>query len=253
MAQVVDIALAEIKISAQNARKDLKQGTEDATLDDLAKSIQEHGLLNPITVRPRREGGYEVVAGQRRVLACRLLGQTNITAIIRTDLHDQQAMAVSLIENMQRADMAPIDKARSFSALSEHYGSITEVSKHTGISTQTIRRYTALLRLPESVSEKFTTADGTASIAVASAIATGFTNQEDMEEAWKKVEGFRASVAERVVKNSGGDLDRLEENKQLAIEGAFDVERCGSSLASCPYVPKSVRADILRIATNASN
>ena len=86
MTQVVDIALTDIKISAQNARKDFKQGNEDATLDDLAKSIQEHGLLNPITVRPRTEGGYEVVAGQRRVLACRLLGQTHMTAIIRREI-----------------------------------------------------------------------------------------------------------------------------------------------------------------------
>ncbi len=63
MAQFVDIPLAEIEISSQNTRKDLKQGTEDATLDDLAHSIREHGLLNPITVRPRSEGGYEVIAG----------------------------------------------------------------------------------------------------------------------------------------------------------------------------------------------
>ncbi len=154
---------------------------------------------------------------------------------------------------MQRADMAPMDKARSLSMLSEHYGSVTEVSKHTGLSSQTIRRYMALLRLPEPVAEKFTTADGTASIAVASTIATTFTNQEDMQEAWKKVEGFRANVAERVIKNSGGDLGRLEENKILAIEGAFDVHRCGTSLATCPYVPKSVRTDILRIAQDAHN
>ena len=252
MDQFIEIPLDQIEVSTQNTRKDLKQGNEDATLEDLAKSIQEHGLLNPVTVRSRTEGGYEVIAGQRRLLAFRLLGRTQIPAVIRTNVVDEQAMAISLIENMQRADMAPLDKARSLSILCERYGSVTQVSKQTGISTSTVRKYLTLMRLPESVAEEFKVADGSASISVAAAIATTFTDQEEMMKAWEQVKGFKAGIAERVIKSSNGNLQRVEENKILAAEGAFDLERCGTSLATCPYVPKSVRAEILRIAKEAS-
>jgi ParB/RepB/Spo0J family partition protein len=252
MDQFTEIPLDQIEVSMQNTRKDLKQGNEDASLEDLAKSIQEHGLLNPITVRSRTEGGYEVIAGQRRLLAFRFLGRTLIPAVIRADVVDEQAMAISLIENMQRADMAPLDKARSLSILSERYGSVAEVSKQTGVSTTTIRKYLTLMRLPESVAGEFKVADGSASISVAAAIATTFTDQEEMKKAWEQVKGFKAGIAERVIKSSNGNLQRVEENKILAAEGAFDLERCGTSLATCPYVPKSARAEILRIAKEAS-
>jgi len=171
--------------------------------------------------------------------------------MVRKDMLDQQAMAISLIENMQRADMAPIDKARSLSILCERYGSVPEVSKQTGISTSTIRKYLTLMRLPESVAEEFKVADGSVSISVAAAIATTFTNQEDMKKAWEQVKGFKAGIAERVIRNSNGNLQRVEENKILAAEGAFDLERCGTSLATYPYVPKSVRTEILAIAKEA--
>jgi len=182
MNQLLEIPLDQLEVSTQNTRKDLKQGTEDASLEDLAKSIQEQGLLNPITVRPLSIGGYEVIAGQRRTLAFRLLGKTHIPAIVRIDLADKEALALSLIENMQRAEMAPLDKARSLSMLVEQYGSTAEVSKRTGLSSSTIRRYQALMRLPSTVAEEFKAADGTASISVAAAIATTFTDQEEMQK-----------------------------------------------------------------------
>jgi ParB family chromosome partitioning protein len=248
MNQVIELPLDQIEVSSQNTRKDLTQGTEDATLEDLAQSIRENGLLNAITVRSKPEGGYEVIAGQRRLLAFRLLGRSHIPAVIRTNVLDEQATALSLIENMQRADMAPIDKARGFSILTERYGSVTIVSKQTGMSVSTIRKYLTLMRLPESVAAEFTAADGSASVSVAAAIATTFTDPEEMQEAWDKMKGLKAGIAEQVIRNSAGDMELLEENKLLALEGAFDIRRCGSSLETCPFVPKSVRGEILRIA-----
>lgn len=253
MNQITEIPIGDIAISSQNTRKDLKQGTEDASLEDLASSIREHGLLNPITVRPRPEGGYEVVAGQRRVLALRLLGQAKVPAVIRTTLADQQAVAVSLIENMQRADMAPIDKARGLTTLVEQYGSTTEVAKQTGLSPQTIRRYTSLLRLPQEVQSVFSTSDGPASIGVASTIASSFADQEEMKNAWDQVKDFKSETAKRIIQQSGGDIERVRENTLLAAEGAFDLHRCGSNLASCPHVPPRARAAILRLAQDASD
>src|SRR5262245_52489935 len=112
--QTQNIPVAVIDVSQRNTRKDLDAGTEDATLENLAQSIKEQGRLQPPTLRPTTAGRFEVIAGQRRVLACRLLGLETISAFVRDDLTDDQAVAVSLIENVQRADMSPLDKARAF-------------------------------------------------------------------------------------------------------------------------------------------
>ncbi len=104
--EVREIEADRVSVSAQNTRKKLEPGQEDSSLDDLARSIQEKGLLSPILVRTA-EAGFELIAGQRRLLACRKLGWGTIPAIVRTDLDDADATAISLIENVHRADMHP--------------------------------------------------------------------------------------------------------------------------------------------------
>ena len=120
--EVREIEIDRITVSAQNTRKKLDAGQEDSSLEDLANSIREKGLLSPIVVRIIGAGTYKLIAGQRRLLACRKLAMHSIPAIVRTDLDDTDAAAISLIENVHRADMDPLDKARAFQQLSEHYG-----------------------------------------------------------------------------------------------------------------------------------
>jgi len=122
-----DVSLGAIDISAQNTRKDLSAGEEDASLEDLARSIQAHGLLQPPLLRPTRDGRHEVIAGQRRILACRKLGLATIPARI-THIDDSEAVMVSLIENVQRADMCPLDKS-ALDRLFRVHGCIGRVSQ----------------------------------------------------------------------------------------------------------------------------
>ena len=100
---------------------------------DLANSIQEQGLLQPITVRTAGDGQYELIAGQRRFLACRLLGSATISAIVRDDLDDTDATVVSLVENVHRADMNAIDKAKAYQGIYAKYQSAERVAKETGV------------------------------------------------------------------------------------------------------------------------
>lgn len=109
--QVREVPLNALRVAATNTRKDKDAGQEDASLAGLAQSIKEHGLLNPLTVRPLPDGTYEIVAGQRRYLACKELGFATVPVIVREQVSDTSAVALSLIENVQRADMHPLDKA----------------------------------------------------------------------------------------------------------------------------------------------
>ena len=109
--QVLQIPIAALRVAAANTRKDKDAGQEDTGLAGLAQSIKENGLLNPLTVRSLGDGSYEIVAGQRRYLACKQLGMPAIPAIVRDQVSETGAIALSLIENVQRADMHPLDKA----------------------------------------------------------------------------------------------------------------------------------------------
>lgn len=119
------------------------------SLEELASSIKERGVLQPIVVRPIDpvDGAkYEIVMGERRFRACKMLGFNTIPAIVR-NLTDEDAAADSLLENLQREDMNPIEKARAVQALLQ-FMSWEKVAKTLGVSETTLRRSLELLELP---------------------------------------------------------------------------------------------------------
>ncbi len=249
--QTQQIPLAAIDISKFNTRKDLSARNEDSSLDDLARSIAEQGLLNPPTLRQTAVGRYEVVAGQRRILACQQLGWQHIPAIVRDNLTDGQAIAISLIENVQRADMNPMDKARAYEALRRQYGSVAVVSQKTGVGQGTVRRYLSLLQLSSELQQRVSTGGGPAGIGLMAQLASTFTNPEEQQAVWEKVQGFNSEVAQTVIKRFGGDLKRLDPLVDLAFEGAFDKQMCGTSLETCPFVPPQLRPAIRELIARA--
>src|SRR5712692_10028217 len=96
--EVTEIPIDSIDISAANTRKDLSDGQVDSTIEDLARSIGRQGLLSPISVFPTSDGRYALVAGQRRLLACKHLAHTTIPAVVHDAMTDESATAVSLVE-----------------------------------------------------------------------------------------------------------------------------------------------------------
>ena len=196
---------------------------------DLANSIQERGLLMPIIVRPTPGGQYDLIAGQRRFLACRLLGMQTISASIRDDLDDTDATAVSLIENVQRADISPIDKARAYSAIYARYGSEKRVAKETGVTVPTVPRYMALLNLAPSIQDEMTTSEGPAGVGTLSKLADTFP-PEEQEEALRQIDGFKQGIQQDILRRSGGDLSKVPDLVDQANEGAFDTRLCKDGL-----------------------
>lgn len=121
-------------------------------LQELAESIRENGILQPIVVR-RSGSGYELVAGERRLRASRILGLKEIPALVR-DIDDENTLKLALLENLQREDLNPLEKAAGFKALKEELGvSTAEIARTLGKGRSTIANTIRLLKLPEEVKE----------------------------------------------------------------------------------------------------
>jgi len=131
---------------------------------ELAESIRSSGLLQPILVRPAN-GRYEVVAGHRRLLAHKLLGEVKIKAIVR-ELSDEETFLIRAIENDQREDLNPIEKAKVYKRLQEKFGwSIRQIATKMGRGTTTVSNHLTLLEIPEDMQKEV--GRGRLSIAVA--------------------------------------------------------------------------------------
>lgn len=233
--EVKEIKISDIELSEFNTRKDLNAGTEDTGIEDLANSIKEKGLLNPITVRRNNDGTYSLIAGQRRFLACKSLGWNTVPAIIRDIADDTDATIISLIENVHRADMNPIDKARAYQMIYAKYSDYSKVAKETGVSISTVRKYLSLLNLAPSIQERLTTAEGPAGIGALSKIAEMFS-QDEQEEVIDRIGGFKQQIQLEMIKRSGGDIDKLDDLREQALEGAFDTRLC-RGLDGCTFIP----------------
>lgn len=123
---------------------------EDA-LGDLANSIRQHGVLQPILVRPVQDGSYRIVAGERRWRAARLAGLTAVPVTIR-DMSDEDAMSIALVENLQREDLNPVEEAEGYRHLAEATGWTQEqIAKQVGRSRPAVANALRLLSLPTEV------------------------------------------------------------------------------------------------------
>lgn len=120
-------------------------------LADLTDSIRQHGVLQPIVVRPKKANSWELVAGERRFRAATAAGLKEIPAVVR-DLDDQSALALALIENIQRENLNPIESARAYRRLQDDFSlSQTEVAREVGKPQPTIANSLRLLTLPPTV------------------------------------------------------------------------------------------------------
>jgi ParB family chromosome partitioning protein len=146
--------LRRIKIGEIFADPDQpRRAFDEVALDELAASIAEHGILQPIVVTPQKDG-YQIVAGERRYRAAKKAGLDKIPALVRT-LSDQHKLELSLIENLQRRDLNPLETATAYLKLRDQFSlTLDEIGQRVGgKSVSTISNTLRLLRLPESVRE----------------------------------------------------------------------------------------------------
>ena len=143
------LKLTEIEPNREQPRKDF----DEKALSELADSIREHGVLQPLLVRPLKDGRYQLIAGERRWRASRMAGLTEVPVIVR-DLDDQAAMELALIENLQRTDLNIMEEAAGYRELMERYGMTQEVvAKRVGKSRPAVANALRMLALPEATAK----------------------------------------------------------------------------------------------------
>lgn len=145
----LDIALGKIKPNKYQPRKEF----DPLELANLMASIQEKGIIQPVSVRKIGTDEYELISGERRFRACKELGKETIPAIIR-DVKDEDMLELALIENIQRDDLNPIEEASAYKRLQEEFGlTQDEVSKKVGKERSTVANMLRLLNLPFKIQE----------------------------------------------------------------------------------------------------
>lgn len=146
---LVELAVGEIRPNPFQPRQDV----DPAALEELKSSIRGAGLLQPVVVRPAPggNGGYELIAGERRLRACQALGWERIPAVKR-DVDDRTVLTLALVENLQRDDLSPVDEARGYERLIAEF-SLTQqdVADAVGRDRSTVANALRLLKLPEAV------------------------------------------------------------------------------------------------------
>ncbi len=195
---ILYVDINNIKPNVHQPRKNF----DEEKLDELASSIKEHGIIQPVVLRSTH-GGYEIVAGERRWRAARKAGIKKIPCVIK-ELTDEQNMLVSIIENMQREDLNPIEEAEGLSRMIEVYGLTQEqVSKGVGKSRPYITNSLRLLKLSDEVREM--TREGKLTAGHARALA-GIKDVEAQKKLASKV--IKEGLSVRNIEKLAGEPDK---------------------------------------------
>lgn len=177
-----------------------RQDFDEAQLQALAESIGEHGMIQPLTVRPMPNGYYQIIAGERRWRAARMANLMEVPAVVM-EADDKKAMELALIENLQRQDLNPVEEAKGYQSLIEDYGlTQDETAKRVGKSRPAVANSLRLLGLCPAVLEKLRT--GELSAGHARAVLTLKSEKKQMEAAQKIAAlGLSVRQAELLCKN----------------------------------------------------
>ena len=178
-------------------------------LAELAASITANGVVQPILVRPQPNGRFQLIAGERRWLASKQAGKATIPAILR-QVSDEQAMEITIVENLQRADLNPMEQARAFERLSREFHMTQEqMAVRTGKDRATVANFLRLLRLPSTVQTRVES--GELSFGHARTLLA-FEHAEEIEKAAQRIVALSLSV--RQTENYVQGLLHPERNKK---------------------------------------
>ena len=230
---VTEIPVDRIRPGAKQPRV----AFSEEALGELAASIREHGVLQPVLVRPvpGASGTYELVAGERRWRAAAAAGLRMVPAVIRS-IDDMGALEAALVENLQREDLNAIERARAYRALIDEFGLTQEaVARRVGRSQPSIANTLRLLSLPPQIQSsleagRITEGHGRALL--------GITDQARMLKVWRQVEAKGLSV--RAVERLARDRSISRENRARASGEAQDLNIIKQNLESVLGAPVRV-------------
>ena len=195
---------------------------DEAALSELADSIALHGVFLPLLVRPISDGGYQLIAGERRWRASRLAGLTEVPVVIR-EMTDSEAMELALIENLQREDLNPIEEAEGYKLLMDTYSlTQSEAAERVGKSRPAVANAMRLLSLPKEVLDLIK--DGRISSGLGRTLL-GLNDNSMMLKLCKEIEEKQISVRqlESIIKTlNNPKKDKDEKPKKVKRDPYFD-------------------------------
>lgn len=208
-ANVIEIPIDKVRPNPYQPRKVF----DAASIYELAESIREFGVIQPISVRKAAKGAYELIAGERRLRACTYLKLPKVPAII-VDLNDNDSAVVALIENLQRKNLTFFEEAEAyFHLITEHGLTQEELSKKVGKNQSTVANKLRLLKLPKAVKELIK--------------ENGLTERHARALLKLPDEKLQRSVAQRIVKNNYNvsESEKIIENILAKLSGESSAKK----------------------------
>jgi ParB family transcriptional regulator, chromosome partitioning protein len=210
--------LAELPVDQihPNPRQPRRRFEPDAATG-LASSVRAQGLLQPVVVRPRAEGGWELIAGERRWRAAKDAGLPNLPALIRK-ADDRDSLLLSLVENVAREQLSAVEEARAYAVLLDEFGlSLGDVAERVGKAKSTVSNRVRLLELPEDVLWMLARGDLTERHARA---VLAVPDREGQKKLAKRIveQGLSARAAERAAQDAGA---KRKPRKKSAVDPAL--------------------------------
>jgi ParB family chromosome partitioning protein len=180
----------------------------ERSIEELARSVREHGIVQPLVVTRTADNRYRLVAGERRFRAAQKAGLQSVPAVIKDLQHESDALQLALIENIQREDLNPMEEASAYHQLHDEFGlTQEEISRRVGKERSTVANFLRLLKLPDTVKQRL--ASGQLSMGHARALLS-------LDSAKKQEQ-----LADRIVKNSLN----VRQAEMLASGGAASAKK----------------------------
>jgi ParB family chromosome partitioning protein len=215
------VPVSEIHPNPRQPRKDF----DGEAAGGLTESIRAQGLIQPVVVRPRPQGGYELIAGERRWRAARAAGVDTVPAVVR-EADDRETLLLALVENVAREDLSPVEEARAYALLLDEFGlSLGEVADRVGRSKPTVSNRVRLLELPDDVLDLLARRELTETHARA---VLGVPDHDGRRRLARRIvrEGLSVRAAERAAREAGA---RTRERRRSEVDPHV-AERIRSAL-----------------------
>ena len=224
-AEAHSLPIQRVEPNPLQPRKDF----DEEELAQLAESIREHGIIQPLAVRAAGDGYYQIIAGERRWRAARLAGLAEVPVLI-LEANDRTVMELALIENLQRQDLNPIEEAGGYRTLMEEYGlTQEETAARVGKSRPAVTNSLRLLSLPQELQEMLIA--GTLTPGHARAILS-LRSESLQQKAAQKVAALHLSVRQTETLCRHMEKDALEEEPEQTAFTVDYIAECEKSLTS---------------------
>ena len=240
----VELNINELEPNRAQPRKNFS----DEAMRELADSIAQHGVLQPLLVRPLLSGGYQIVAGERRWRASRMAGLMTVPALIR-ELTDSEVMQLALIENLQREDLSPLEEANGYQSLMDEFGfTQEEISKTVGKSRPAVTNALRLLNLPEEVRSMLERGEMTAGHA---RTLLSFKDSAALHDAAKRVakEGISVRELEKLATKANtekAEAEKVKTTRRIRYYDEAELALC-DALNRVVHVAGSKKKGVLTI------